>query len=216
MSQPERSPSGGAVAVDLLSFVGTAVAAVWLGWATRDLIWGLWLSSLTIGYATLLLSIGGQYWFTHRLPIGEEIVHPAGRLAVRGVSIGMGLFTAAFFTVHFGGFHLVHGAFLNAFFPLAPGGSDPFDYLALLPEAARIGWPLMLGSLVSARHDLRQAPDDSNFMRPYLNVIRMHLLIFVFAGAAAVDLDQRWLYVVVLFFYFFPFREIRRLLPGRS
>ena len=215
MSQSELPPPGRALVLDLVSFVGTAAAAVWFGWETRELVWGLWLSSLLIGSATLLLSVGGQYWFTRELAVKGEITHPAARAVARGVTIIIGLFSAAFFTVHFGGFHLGHGAFLNTFFPLGPTTDGAFGYLEHLPEAFRIGWPLLLGSLIASRDDLRNAPKETGFAKPYLNVIRMHLLIFVFAFASAARLDQRWLYLVVLFFYFFPFREIKRLLTRR-
>ena len=44
-----------------------------------------------------------------------------------------------------------------------------------------------------------------NLMGPYKNVVRMHLLIFFFAGAAAIKLDSFLIYAVVLCVYFFPF-----------
>jgi len=200
--------------LDLIAFLGTAAAAVVLRWEVRELVWGLWLSSLVIGYATIVLSIGRQYWFTKEPAVKGEF-HGAARVVVRLLTIFLGLFALAFFTVHFGGFHLGHGAFLNQFFPVTPAdGSDVFAYLGALPTIVALGWPMVFGSAISSRNDLMNADSDAGMMRPYLNVVRMHLLIFVFAGAAAANLDQRWLYLIVLLFYFFPFREVRRLLTG--
>jgi hypothetical protein len=199
--------------LDLLAFVGTAAAALMLHWETRELVWGLWLSSLVIGYATIVLSIARQYWFTRELAVKGELTGVA-RVVARGLTIFLGLFALAFFTVHFGGFHYGHGMFLNLFFPVS-ADPDPSGYLRSFPRIVAIGWPMVVGSAISSRDDLLHARDDTSLTRPYLNVVRMHLLIFVFAGAAAAHLDQKWLYLTVLFCYFFPFGEVKRALTGR-
>jgi hypothetical protein len=46
--------------------------------------------------------------------------------------------------------------------------------------------------------------------RPYINVVRMHLLIFFFAFSHAIHLDSFLIYAVVYSVYFFPWRELRR------
>jgi len=43
----------------LLSFGATVAAAVYFGWTARDLLWALWISSLTVGYLTILFVIVG-------------------------------------------------------------------------------------------------------------------------------------------------------------
>jgi hypothetical protein len=49
--------------------------------------------------------------------------------------------------------------------------------------------------------------------RPYINVVRMHLLIFFFAFCHALKVDSFLVYAVVYAVYFFPWREVaeRRL-----
>ena len=47
--------------------------------------------------------------------------------------------------------------------------------------------------------------------RPYLNVIRMHMLIFFFAFSHLLKLDSFLVYAVVYFVYFFPWSEIKKL-----
>jgi hypothetical protein len=42
-----------------LSFGATVAAAVHFGWTARDLLWALWISSLTVGYLTILFVIVG-------------------------------------------------------------------------------------------------------------------------------------------------------------
>ena len=39
---------------DVLAFAGGLGVAWWAKWQTRDLVWSLWLSSLVVGYATLV------------------------------------------------------------------------------------------------------------------------------------------------------------------
>lgn len=45
--------------------------------------------------------------------------------------------------------------------------------------------------------------------RPYINVVRMHLLIFFFAFCHALKVDSFLIYAVVYFVYFFPWYEIK-------
>lgn len=47
--------------------------------------------------------------------------------------------------------------------------------------------------------------------RPYLNVVRMHLLIFFFAFCDYLQLDSFPVFAVVYFVYFFPWNEVPRL-----
>lgn len=45
--------------------------------------------------------------------------------------------------------------------------------------------------------------------RPYMNVVRMHLLIFFFALCHALKIDTFLIYAVVYSVYFFPWREVK-------
>ncbi len=191
---------------DVAAFVATAIASFALGWDLTELVWGLWLSSLLVGYALIvygIVSAAARPW-----PTGE-IKLPAAAGAV--VRVAGAAFMLAFFSVHFGGFHFVHGIFLGVFFPLAPGEPGPDAVAANAGRAFQTGWPLVLSTAVSMRGAFDQAGRAFTPQTPYVSVVRMHLLIFVFAGAQAVGLDQRWLYIVVLFFYFFPLGVLRGL-----
>jgi hypothetical protein len=200
LSLPEPGTRPGAL-IDLLAFAGTIAAALLFDWKTADLVWGLWLSSLIVGYALIVYGIWSS---ASRMGAGG-----GGALLVAGIGA---LFTLAFFTFHFGMFHLVHGVFLWTFFPLS---NDPnrslFGYLSHFGQIWHIGWPLVLGSLISNRDAFAAARASFQPSTPYRNVIRMHLLIFVFAFAHAAHLDRRWLMVAVLFFYYFPIGSLRAL-----
>ncbi len=56
-----------------------------------------------------------------------------------------------------------------------------------------------------------ESPLKSAMLRPYLNVIRMHLLIFFFAFSAILNIDSFAVYAVVYFVYFFPWAELKKI-----
>jgi len=190
---------------DLLAF-GYGLAVAWLfHWQVKDLIWSLWLCSLTVGYTTILLSIFGPIYRVRKTLTGP----------VLGLQLAGALFVLAFFTVHFGMFHFGHSFFLNQFFPVVDGHRGP-PSLALYRIVLANYWPFILAAVVSERVALRQAVEKPNMMAPYVNVIRMHLLIFFFAGAAALKLQSFVVYVVVFSVYFFPFRFVRSKFGGAT
>ncbi len=111
----------------------------------------------------------------------------------------------AFFTLHFGMFHFGQAAFLIDFFPLGERGqTGDFEHLmqallrywwfvpaaALAERGAFILPPMppappptsVRGTDIEARK-ARQSYGAAQMWRPYINVVRMHLLIFFFAFA---------------------------------
>jgi hypothetical protein len=259
--------------IDLFLFAATVYVAWWNQWQVADLAWGLWISSLTLGYLFMLVSIVGTlihgpanlFKSKPSEPDGKPPKHPiAGVIApvifilfLTGFSVvslfilpylllivfcrlspilrqrpGWGfipnippviadvlialpimVFLLVFFTVHFGGFHMVHGMFLNQFFPLLKDVSlsssikgDISLFKTLILKALSQYWFFVLASGLSSWRNLVKAfkiNDGSMMMRPYLNVIRMHVMIFVFAGMHALKIQGAALYIM-LALYFFP------------
>ncbi|MFH1502527.1 MAG: DUF6498-containing protein [Candidatus Eisenbacteria bacterium] len=197
--------------LDVAAFAGTVVWAAVARWEANDLVWALWTSSLVVGYATIVTTIVRgvrEQW------AGLHFFALAG---------GVGLL--AFFTFHFGMFHLVHGVFLNGFFPLAEEGSSSLGIFAVAPVAFARYWPFVMATLVSrvddvgSRRETREpgtggSLSNLNMMAPYKNVVRMHILIFVFAGLHIAGLSRYAIYPV-LAFYFFPWGALRRGPRGR-
>ncbi len=175
-----------------------ALAGTVLGrWQAKDLIWGLWISSLCVGYAWIVTAVVAS------------MLRPRLTPGLRAAAVVGGLFLLAFFTVHFGGFHLGHSVFLNVFFPLDPlAGRDPFTNAPrVILLTLNLYWPVVLASFVSRLPDFPwrgvDMKEKNAMMAPYANVVRMHLLIFVFAGLAAAKLSDLAVYPVLLF-YFVP------------
>lgn len=231
--------------LDALAFAA-GLAVAWLGaWTATDLVWSLWLSSLVVGYAMIVWRIAQPVvaitrgarrdWKDVRVAMTTRGAMPA--VATGSILLIGGLFTLAFFTVHFGFFHYVHSQFLAMFFPL--DGNDPRQlvgvgpytdivqrYWTFLPAAflaeraaflkpARV--PTSDRSVTSVAIAARKARGTKAFggmLAPYRNVVRMHMLIFFFAFASFAALDNFAVYAVVYAVYFFPWRLVRRARIG--
>jgi hypothetical protein len=169
---------------DVLAFaVGLALA--WRGkWTTTDLVWSLWLSSLVVGYATILWTIlrpamllaRGNWWSgttTVRVGDGPTKAAPAW-VALPFLVLG-GLFLLAFFTVHFGGFHYVHSLFLGGFFPINPGTGNRMHSVGMAEyaEVVRRYWVFLPAAFLAERAAFLKAADtpapDPSVAKPTLS-----------------------------------------------
>ena len=196
---------------DALAFVAGLALAWFNQWQTKDLVWSLWLSSLLVGYAMIVWDIFGMPVSGLKVAVGGE--QPVDFSAAGSVIIFAGrLFLLAFFTVHFGGFHFVHAALLNWFFPVLPGHHGFLDWQLFLRVLADY-WPFVLVAAVAERKTFRRGPEvvrDGGLTRPYKNVVRLHLLIFFFALTSFLHLHNFAIYAVVYAVYFFPWRLVRK------
>jgi hypothetical protein len=236
-----------AILPDLVAFTAGIACARLLGWNTTDLVWSLWLSSLVLGYLTIVAMIGEGVYIGSAAVL-SDLCPPQFRLKAILAGMALALFLLGFFSIHFCGFHAVHASFLSSFFPLdgvpkrafAAASFNPislwtsaFHYLMprygafLIPVviAERHNLFRSIGNLVHARHELASGQVDApllaglfgatgaarkNFFgRPYINVLRMHLLIFVFAICQALKVDAFAVYVVVSAVYFFPWSAFK-------
>jgi hypothetical protein len=211
---------------DAVAFAAGLGVARWLGWSTADLVWSLWLSSLVVGYATIVWTIGRPVAAVARgimgLRASDGAASPRAGIALAITVVG-GALMLAFFTVHFGGFHYVHSQFLNIFFPVGGGeGARTLAEGATYVEVVRRYWLFLPAAFVAEREAFARpttplfekkatAGDRADaFKAPYRNVVRLHMLIFFFAGAHFARLDGFAVYAVVYAVYFFPWRLLRR------
>jgi hypothetical protein len=74
----------------------------------------------------------------------------------------------------------------------------------------------LAGVLKKGKNDKKKNPLGDAMGRPYINVVRMHCLIFFFAFCHAVKLDSFFIYAVVYFVYFSPWKEMKKLWDGRG
>lgn len=187
-------------------------------WTSADILWSLWISSLLIGYLTLMLGAIGQLrfglWGSPVQSVSSRQGEPSQKVGLAAflILLGMAIFQIAFFTVHFLGFHYGHSLFLNEFFPIISAETldhwrvDPLDWLmALVIHGMQNYWPVVLVSavmqhamLVAALRDDRQA-----MMAPYKTVVKMHITIILLGFLAAFGVKEPIL-LILLMFYFLP------------
>lgn len=239
------------VSPNIVAF-GIGLGIAWLlEWETADLVWSLWLCSLTLGYLTILSALGGGAYVGWHL-IRHEDFQKKHLIPAILAGTGMGLFLLGFFSLHFCGFHAGHSVFLNQFFPIDGMPKDGFGdafmnpfllwtlvlkhlaqpYGVFLIPALIVERKHVFSALIKAIHIVRDginvkssengsvkasgkntAPEffGTAMGRPYLNVVRMHVLIFFFAFCHFLGIDSFAVYAVVYFVYFFPWGEIIKL-----
>lgn len=218
---------------DAVGFVAVLSIAWWAGWNAGDLVWSLWLSSLVVGYSTIVWMIGQPaYEIARASSRARDLVgsNPRAMTAFWLIlAIGV-LFLLAFFTVHFGMFHYIHSQFLISFFPVEMSDGTVQARTAGMStyaEVARRYWPALPSAFLAHRAAFLRKPlsldgdlslasftrDNSArtlFTEPYRNVMRMHVLIFFFAIAHFAKLENFAVFAVVYAVYFFPWRLLRR------
>ena len=216
---------------DAVAFAIGLAVAWWTHWSAGDLVWSLWLSSLVVGYATIIWMIVQPAEEFCRVAWRDRAVFSGNLRAAFAfltlLVIGVAFFLG-FFTIHFGGFHYVHSQILISFFPIDTGtGRSTNANMATYVEIARRYWPFLPSAFIAHRAAFMRKPfsldphtslagmkDNKNFgqlfSEPYRNVIRMHMLIFFFFFAHFAKLENFAVYAVIYAVYFFPWRLVRR------
>ena len=174
----------------LLAFAATVVIAWLMRWEAGDLMWGAWASSLTYGYVYGVVLV---------------LFNPDEADAGDGSQWGRFLGIMAFFTFIFGSFHYAQGIFLSMVFPITPMEGPG---LLLYPiTAMTLYWGVIAATVLSRWHDLKEATEPSEdfhrLLRPFQNIVRIQILVFVFFFLAAMGLIRFAVYPVLIF-YFFP------------
>lgn len=193
---------------DFVIFFATIILAAQQNWQTTDIVWSLWISSLLLGYLYILLAMAGY--------VNQAETPIRGLWGDFFILIG-GLFVLAFFTFHFGFFHLVHATILDDFFPLFEPGGPKMDLdidavFIFMGELLKRYWPFLIFSALSRWTSYAHAYNTTDHKKmtymPYGNVVRMHLMILLFAFLSTTIGLQGYILYVVLIFYFFPFKTV--------
>jgi len=146
--------------------LGLGVARI-AGWTTADLVWSLWLSSVVIGYATIVwtivrpgVDIARGAWRERAFTAEVLRQHRGATAAGASILVVGGLFLLAFFTIHFGGFHYVHSQFVIAFFPLdgTEAGRAGTAGMSTYVEVARRYWQFLPSAFLAERAGFLRQP----------------------------------------------------------
>jgi hypothetical protein len=209
--------------------------AYWFQWTTRDLIWSFWITSLTVGFATILGGLLGPvflFFFSNRENVEASNKNKLAQqmskikeaslpvtILILFIMIFYFAFTLLFFTIHFGGFHLGHAIFLQFFFPhpLVPSISQPENIKPwpIVWGLVLAYWPVIVEKvafeifeykdiLTTRSFDSIELGTNDTMIKPYSNVVRIHILIFVLAGLSFTNANQLLIYAVTYAMFYFP------------
>jgi hypothetical protein len=179
------------------SFAGTVAMAVYFAWKAQDLAWGLWASSLSLGYLTIIVALA---------------LEARRRGAAEGRRAGF-IVSLVLFTIHFGGFHFGFCVFLDEHLPLeGEKGTQPGIFAAVFKAFAWY-WPLIAVTMLHRFGDFlrlrTQGGRREGVIRSYVNVVRLWSMI-----ACLIVLDEfgvRWLAIgPVLAGCYFPWGMVFR------
>jgi len=207
----------------LISFFIILILATLQEWRINELVWSLWISSLSLGYTFLISSIVAKAIHQGISLTDDEFPENKTKtiqpLFGWIIAIVGGIFTIVFFTVHFGMFHFVHGIFLNLFFPLLEvSQGDIPNFLVLIKTCLTSFWPVILFSMLMQIKNFQQiilSPGKDLIALPYKNVVKMHISILLFAFLSMAKINDIFLpYLLIL--YFFPFQAVLNYLKARK
>ncbi|MBN1418656.1 MAG: hypothetical protein JXP34_07745 [Planctomycetes bacterium] len=176
-----RSPSVLAlVGANLIPMAGVLL----LGWSVFSVIFIFWLENVIIGFFNI-----GKILCARIDPTQAGLA--ADSPAMRAIGIGGKIFLAAFFTVHYGMFCLVHGVFVFVLFGSkdsigTPGFeprfeharellSDPGLWLAALGLAASHGISFVSNFL--RKGEYQRTTSQAQMMQPYGRIVVLHIAI---------------------------------------
>lgn len=187
------------------SLIGVSLITA-LNWSQAEVIWGLWISSLWLG-SVAIFNAAIQF------VLGTKDRQSIYLLPFRILGA---TFLVAFFVVHFGGFHFGHAMILKAVMPL-----DGIEGGAIIEKMQNIGnfpeiflllsqrfFPLVVGVIVlnSWVFKLNHKNFIAGMILPYINVVRMHLLVILIIFAGNMQFDAQVVLGCTFFMYCWPIR----------
>lgn len=207
--------------ISLFSFVVIFILARVENWTAGNMVWSLWITSLITGYCYLLAGIVSNT-FGSAILSEDSLVNRLFQGSIHsGIKNGLLiigiLFQLIFFTVHFGLFHFVYSIFLSEFFPIMDRSFERFpDFLFFVSTSLKAYWPVILFTLFASIRKFQRilTQNEVDFTkRAYVNVIKIHLSIFLFAGLSATGINE-WMFLLIFFIYFFPFSAVFEFLKN--
>lgn len=181
------------------------LGAIFLDWSIFSLMFLFWIENVIIGVLNVVKMLGAQ-------PADGDVSPDAPR-ALRIFLVGLQIFFACFFTVHYGGFCMGHGVFVFAIFGKDAGLSVPnglADGIAIVRELL-ISQKLLIpviAILVSHSFSLvynyfrkgeRKGVElQYLMMRPYGRIIVLHITIILGAIPVMVLGSPIWALVLLV------------------
>ena len=207
--------------ISLFSFIVIFILARVENWTAGNMVWSLWITSLITGYCYLFAGIVSNA-FGNGILSEDSLVNRLFQGSIQtGLKYGLLiigiLFQLVFFTVHFGLFHFVYSIFLSEFFPIMGRSFERFlDFPFFISASFKAYWPVILFTLFASIRKFQRilSQNEVDFTkRAYVNVIKIHLSIFLFAGLSATGVNE-WILPLIFVIYFFPFSAVFEFLKN--
>ncbi|MFH0992607.1 MAG: DUF6498-containing protein [bacterium] len=192
------------VVPEITAFGGTLALAFFSGWSTRDLIWSLWLSSLTVGFLSAAVKPVCRV-FQSDLTALERVFSIIGVLGAM-----------LMFSIHFGSFHYLYAAMLDLLMPLMdhPGrvyigkltwkGISPFSFWVTLGIAFSHYWPVAVLNVFRDRRTIMSENEPGKNFGPYRTVLKLHFLVMGLGACYGLGLESFPVYAAVFIALFVP------------
>lgn len=184
-------------------------------WQANDLLWALWSSSLVVGYITIILATLVMVLepLPKNLPASPSVKQRQQPKSWVGKLLFL-LFMLVFFTIHFGGFHVGHALFLTAItegsFQNLSVASVPLDEERdmvgwLFDQLSNSMWFIVCTGIATIpniiNHIRSDIPRQDLLKLPYVNVIKMHIMIFILVPVMLLGSPTIALLAVVIVFF---------------
>ena len=198
--------------IGLFSFLVIFLLAMVENWTAADMIWSLWITSLTIGYCYLfagIISDALRRQMFDESSLINRLFQDTFPLAVKFVFIFISMgFQLIFFTLHFGIFHFVFSIFLNDLFPILDRSFEKFsDFFFYIGISLKSYWPVILFTALASLRKFQRilSQSEGNFAKSaYTNLLKIFVSIFLFSGLSVTGF-QTWMLALIFIFYFYPF-----------
>jgi hypothetical protein len=207
---------------------------IWSLWLSSLVIGYALILWAVVQPALELLGMGWQ----HRAEVEASITPNSGKQLAIFLAIALvgAIFYLAFFTTHFGFFHYIHSQLLLGMYPLGDGFTT-MNRATFAEVLRRYGWALPSAFLArraafarrtfvprtasatttgamtkTAGGSAPRRPEsaaDSRVFGPYLQVMRMHVVIILFGAVHAARRESFVVYTLIYALNFFPWRLVR-------
>ena len=185
---------------------------VFYGGSILQALWIYWLQSVIIGAVNVVRILGQKNISFENIKIegmGAGAL-PLDKLQTKKAQDMIRIFFAAFFSLHYGGFHLVYMVFLIAFsshVPFTFNGAETGVSLGSASAAAvllsGLGFAIHhVLSYLEERRDIAGQPQPvvkvwAIMFRPYARILPLHLII-IFGPIAAIAFGNAWVFVAFM------------------
>lgn len=167
MGKLREIPTDSSVISLLFSNILIIILAIVQRWEITTILWTYWEQSIIIGFFNFLRILSLKNFSTENFTINNHPALPTPQTKV---------FTAFFFVLHYGFFHLIYAIFLFQFF--SSGQTLDLNYLFLG------GLIFFLNHLFSYWHNKKIDEQKTQnigqlMLAPYTRIIPMHLIIIL-------------------------------------